>query len=138
MRISTLQREVSRIYALVRRVDPRVVGTFPRAQFARWIEAANIGTADSPTWRCGYCMATIRAGELSIDHQTPRSLGGPSTQDNLMISCDRCNRLKGSMTAAGYRCLLEALWKMSSHDAASVTRRLLSIQQRGWKRTKAS
>ena len=47
---------------------------------------------------CQYCGKRFPLSELSIDHVTPRTLGGKSTWDNLVCSCTRCNVKKGGRT----------------------------------------
>jgi 5-methylcytosine-specific restriction endonuclease McrA len=42
------------------------------------------GTADIRLWR-----------QLQIDHVVPREAGGDDTRDNKVVSCVRCNVLKG-------------------------------------------
>lgn len=44
---------------------------------------------------CQYCGHKDRP--LTVDHYTPRELGGSSTLENLKTSCRPCNKLKGSM-----------------------------------------
>ena len=34
---------------------------------------------------------------MTIDHLIPKSKGGPSTIDNFVPSCDKCNKLKGDL-----------------------------------------
>jgi 5-methylcytosine-specific restriction endonuclease McrA len=36
--------------------------------------------------------------ELTIDHVVPRSRGGPTTWENVVTACGRCNREKGDRT----------------------------------------
>jgi len=45
--------------------------------------------------RCQYCGKRHPTSELSIDHITPRSLGGRSVWDNLVCACVSCNVKKG-------------------------------------------
>jgi hypothetical protein len=47
--------------------------------------------------RCGYCQAQeIFVGyPLHIDHIIPEARGGPSSEDNLWLSCFVCNNAKG-------------------------------------------
>lgn len=45
---------------------------------------------------CQYCGHTSR--DLTIDHVIPRERGGPSTWDNLVACCVRCNNKKGNKT----------------------------------------
>lgn len=45
---------------------------------------------------CQYCGAKGR--ELTIDHVTPRWMGGPHTWENLVACCRKCNLKKGDKT----------------------------------------
>lgn len=46
--------------------------------------------------QCQYCGRAPRGDELTIDHVVPRSLGGRTTWDNVVLACARCNTRKGS------------------------------------------
>lgn len=48
--------------------------------------------------RCQYCGGQPALRELTIDHVLPRSRGGGSTWQNLVIACGTCNRRKGDRT----------------------------------------
>jgi 5-methylcytosine-specific restriction endonuclease McrA len=67
-------------------------GKFPPRQvkFSR----RNIYVRDSYT--CQYCGRTPPRDELTIDHVIPRSRGGKSTWENVVLACVRCNTTKGS------------------------------------------
>lgn len=46
---------------------------------------------------CCYCGRTMRKGErLTRDHLEPVSVGGRSTQDNIVPACSSCNSSKGA------------------------------------------
>ena len=48
---------------------------------------------------CYYCG--LKFGThigIHVEHKIPKSRGGKSTNDNLVISCGKCNRFKGTMT----------------------------------------
>lgn len=45
---------------------------------------------------CVQCGATYRESPLHCDHIFPKSLGGPSTPENLQTLCRRCNLKKGA------------------------------------------
>lgn len=47
---------------------------------------------------CQYCVRTLPARELNLDHVLPRSRGGADSWDNLVTSCRRCNLEKGRRT----------------------------------------
>ncbi len=48
--------------------------------------------------KCQYCGKLFPKNELTIDHVTPRALGGTSRWDNVVCSCGACNRKKGGKT----------------------------------------
>jgi 5-methylcytosine-specific restriction endonuclease McrA len=45
---------------------------------------------------CQYCGEKFKKWELTLDHVVPRSLGGRSTWENLVLACVPCNVKKGS------------------------------------------
>ena len=45
---------------------------------------------------CQYCGDTFTNKELTIDHVTPRSLGGKTSWENCVAACKPCNHRKGS------------------------------------------
>ena len=47
-------------------------------------------------YTCQYCGQ--RTPHLTIDHVTPRSLGGDHSWDNLVAACPSCNHRKGGRT----------------------------------------
>ncbi len=61
----------------------------------------NIFARDSH--RCQYCGDHYPHAQLSLDHVVPRSQGGPSSWENLVCCCRRCNAHKGGRTPAQAR-----------------------------------
>ena len=53
--------------------------------------------------RCQYCGQRFPTGELSLDHVIPKSRGGPTTWENIVCACVRCNVRKGGRTPAEAR-----------------------------------
>ena len=47
---------------------------------------------------CQYCGHRRSTSELSLDHVIPRKMGGPTTWDNLVCACLKCNVKKGGRT----------------------------------------
>jgi len=45
--------------------------------------------------QCSYCDETLSGQSLNFDHFIPFSLGGGSGADNIVLSCDKCNKIKG-------------------------------------------
>ncbi len=48
--------------------------------------------------RCQYCGRHEPSHQLSLDHVIPRSHGGPTTWENIVCCCLRCNSRKGGRT----------------------------------------
>lgn len=46
---------------------------------------------------CHYCRDEILAEKITIDHYVPFYLGGRNHYNNLKLSCQRCNLMKGSI-----------------------------------------
>jgi 5-methylcytosine-specific restriction endonuclease McrA len=72
--------------------------------------------------RCQYRGRVAPEHELDIDHVVPRSRGGPNEWDNLVTSCQPCNRRKGRHTPQ------EARMPLLSHPCEprwSIAARLL-------------
>jgi 5-methylcytosine-specific restriction endonuclease McrA len=44
--------------------------------------------------RCQYCAICFREGDLTIDHVIPKSKGGSSVWDNVVVACKPCNQKK--------------------------------------------
>lgn len=58
---------------------------------------------------CQYCGKIPARDELTIDHVLPRSRGGKTTWENVVLACVRCNTRKGSklLSEAGLTLLNE-------------------------------
>jgi 5-methylcytosine-specific restriction endonuclease McrA len=63
-----------------------------QVRFSRY----NIYARDKCT--CQYCDSRYPRQELNLDHVIPRSRGGTSTWENVVCSCQECNRRKGGRT----------------------------------------
>lgn len=62
--------------------------------------------AECPDQRCSYCRVQMADPKVTggntpetrtIDHLTPRILGGSNQISNLALSCNDCNQRKGRM-----------------------------------------
>lgn len=51
--------------------------------------------------RCLWCNGK---GKKTLDHFTPRSLGGNDATENLLTACMNCNRKRGNQTALAFAC----------------------------------
>ncbi len=47
-------------------------------------------------YTCQYCGIRPHKEELTIDHIIPKSKGGKSTWENVVLACQKCNTKKGS------------------------------------------
>ena len=45
---------------------------------------------------CQYCECKVSKDAATIDHVIPRSKGGPTTWENCVLSCERCNTKKAN------------------------------------------
>jgi hypothetical protein len=52
--------------------------------------------------RCGYCLCSeaLLGMPMSFEHLIPHSAGGATVEENLWLSCRRCNEFKGTQTHA--------------------------------------
>ena len=48
--------------------------------------------------RCQYCNRPVTRAEATYDHVTPRSQGGRTCWENIVIACVPCNQHKGGRT----------------------------------------
>lgn len=51
---------------------------------------------------CVYCDEDLTNGEIHIDHVIPEAQGGPTTFDNLQVTCRKCNLAKGVLTESEF------------------------------------
>ena len=47
---------------------------------------------------CVFCDEDLRDSEVHLDHVIPESKGGPTTYNNLQVTCRKCNLAKGTLT----------------------------------------
>lgn len=69
--------------------------TRPRRRVVRFSRDAIYQRDDG---RCAYCQVAVRKEEITYDHVRPRTQGGATTWDNIVISCGPCNTRKGGRT----------------------------------------
>lgn len=48
--------------------------------------------------RCAYCGSHAAMSDFTFDHVLPRSRGGRTTWDNIVVACLPCNQWKGDRT----------------------------------------
>jgi len=57
--------------------------------------------AEAQNWKCCFCgvyMTEVRGknNSVTVEHVTPKSMGGTDHHDNLAASCNRCNNSRGT------------------------------------------
>lgn len=80
-------------------VVPRVIRVLTFARLPRQnvkFNRRNLFARDDNT--CQYCGKRFSTSELSLDHVIPRSQAGPTTWENVVCACHRCNVRKGGRT----------------------------------------
>ncbi len=82
--------------------------------------------------RCQYCGRKFPMSELSLDHVRPRSQGGPTTWENIVCCCVKCNVRKGGRTPAEARMKLIKTPAMPKRPPV-ITLRLSSEKYASWK-----
>ena len=64
---------------------------------------------ESWEWKCAYCGKDLNIDSATIDHILPKFKGGHNVKSNMLCSCSKCNRSKGSS-------LLEEWYNTSNLD----------------------
>ncbi len=80
-------------------VVPRVIRVLTFSKLLKQevkLNRRNVFARDRST--CQYCGKRFSSSELSLDHITPRSMGGTTTWTNLVCACVKCNVKKGGRT----------------------------------------
>jgi 5-methylcytosine-specific restriction endonuclease McrA len=70
-------------------------------------------------YHCVYCDEDLTHKEIHLDHVIPESQGGPTTYDNLQVTCKKCNTAKGILTEEEFVSKLRKraqniLWRLGS------------------------
>lgn len=52
--------------------------------------------------KCFYCRKSLNFRQITLDHYLPKSKGGTKEVFNLVLSCRKCNRLKGNSVPMDY------------------------------------
>jgi 5-methylcytosine-specific restriction endonuclease McrA len=55
--------------------------------------------------QCQYCNKNVKVNDFTIDHVFPKTAGGTTNWDNVVVSCYVCNQRKGgqSLKECGYK-----------------------------------
>ena len=52
---------------------------------------------ESWEWKCAYCDKELDTKSATVDHIVPKYKGGHNVKSNMICSCSKCNRSKGSV-----------------------------------------
>lgn len=81
---------------------------------------------------CQYCGQSLPPSQLSLDHVVPRSKGGPTTWENVVASCVKCNTKKGGRTPQEARMDLQTEPSKPKHNPM-LTMKLDNPKYESWK-----
>ena len=56
---------------------------------------------------CAYCKQYLPFNDFCIDHVIPLARGGNNEEENLTVSCMRCNAKKHTMTADEFKAVMK-------------------------------
>ena len=81
---------------------------------------------------CQYCGRNFSTKELTVDHVTPRVLGGQHSWSNLVCACVQCNARKGGRTP--HQARMSLIRKpIKPRRNPVITMRLGDARYRSWK-----
>jgi 5-methylcytosine-specific restriction endonuclease McrA len=84
-------------------------------------------------FKCQYCGTRPNPRELTLDHVTPKSLGGRTAWENLVACCRKCNHAKGNKTLAeAGLSLLHPPRELTVHTHRHLLRRLGLEEDERW------
>jgi 5-methylcytosine-specific restriction endonuclease McrA len=110
--------------ARVRRRCGLAVLPFSVAQYRDWLLTTVFGSWDRAA-QCMYCTQLVNVATFETDHLVALSCGGSVGLDNLGVCCAPCNRLKGALSADGFRRLIVfATEELHPRDANEIFGRL--------------
>jgi 5-methylcytosine-specific restriction endonuclease McrA len=92
-------------------IRPGRLVPFTLAEFRLWLMEKLGGKPEGST-RCAYCNTPLFADTVRVEHPVPVSRGGVLDFSNLVCACDRCNRMKGSLTDSEFKALQVVLGDM--------------------------
>jgi 5-methylcytosine-specific restriction endonuclease McrA len=52
--------------------------------------------------RCVYCGVDLNKNEIHLDHVIPEAQGGPTSFNNLQVTCRKCNLEKGILSEGAF------------------------------------
>jgi len=83
-----------RVPHLPRRTRRPRTNNFRGARYKRAIKRATMRDCG---WRCVYCASALDFDTATLDHVYPLAHGGAHHPGNVVLACNRCNRLKSDL-----------------------------------------
>lgn len=77
---------------------PAVVRLLRAVRGRRGVTFSRMNVAIRDQFRCQYCGQQLPLKRLTYDHVVPRSLGGRTHWENIVMACRPCNGRKGRQT----------------------------------------
>jgi 5-methylcytosine-specific restriction endonuclease McrA len=71
---------------------------------------------------CVWCGREVWRRDLTVEHVVPRSRGGHTTPDNVLVACRSCNKRRGSRPVDAY--VRDLLREGADVDLAALRRTL--------------
>lgn len=85
---------------------------FSKQQFIDWL-LLQFGGSDNGVSRCRYCNRPVDLLNCELDHIIPLKRRGLPSLDNMAITCDACNPIKGQMTGSEFAQFLDCMVTMN-------------------------
>jgi hypothetical protein len=102
------------------------------------IKPRRVRIAEQQDMRCYYCACAMSLARglphtATVDHMTPKSLGGSNRRANLVAACHRCNDLKGAMTVDAFQAKYPDLKGAARKRKGRSVRKALMAGDGRWK-----
>ncbi|MDD0852799.1 HNH endonuclease [Halobacteriovorax sp. GB3] len=75
---------------------PKILRLFSRHQTSRSVKFSRQNVFLRDNYTCQYCFKPFPHQQLTFDHVIPQSKGGPTSWQNIVTCCQRCNNKKGN------------------------------------------
>lgn len=65
---------------------------------------------------CAYCLQELDVHSRTVDHLFPKSRGGKLSNNNKVVACGECNKLKGNMSIKEFERFLNSLLFLANEE----------------------
>ncbi len=115
------------------RIPEVIVLTAFNGLHMREIKFSRRNVFERDEYTCQYCGRRFERSQFTLDHVTPRSRGGITSWENVLLACAQCNtrkgdRLPGEAGMQPFRRPTRPSW------ALFIGTRLSQIQRRSWRK----